>query len=123
MRQALRVNVQYAKRWNFAQLRFGLFETTGGLASDFYILNDHLQLSLEAFDWYDESPFRKMAHLKTYLNFYLYGQIYGVIGLDDLTRIDYTSHDVIGPRPYLGAGFNFTDDDLKAFLGTAALAR
>src|SRR5690606_28392335 len=63
----IRFNLQLAKRWYFAALRFGLFESTGGLASDFYLFRDHLKLSLEAFNWRTKNnPLRRVAHLKAY---------------------------------------------------------
>ncbi len=122
-KKALRFNIQFGKRWYFAQIRFGLFETTGGIASDFFLLNDRMKLSLEAFDWDDQNPQRKTAHVKSTLSFLMLNHLYATAGIDDVTRVDKDTKKIGSPNLFIGAGISFDDDDLKAVLGTAALAR
>lgn len=122
-KKALKFNFQFGKRWGAVALRFGLFETTGGFASDFYLFRDHLRLSLEAFDWDNESEVRKTAHLKAYARILFLDNIFVMIGVDDITRKASTDgKDSDTSRPFVGLGLSFNDDDLKAILGTAALA-
>lgn len=121
--RAIRFNVQFGKRWHFAQLRFGLFESTGGIASDFFLLSDRIKLSLEAFNWSSTSTKRRTAHLKAYASILFFKHIYAVVGVDDITRLDPDTGNISNdPNYFLGAGLNFDDHDLKALFGTAAIA-
>jgi phospholipid/cholesterol/gamma-HCH transport system substrate-binding protein len=120
---ALRFNAQYAKRWFFAQVRFGLFESTGGLAADLYAWRDRIHVAFEAFDWNNTIEVRRTAHLKSYVSILFFNHIYTMLGVDDPTKTDVTGKVLAKKEPFFGAGFSFNDDDLKAIFGTAALAR
>ncbi len=122
--KALRFNVQFAHRWYDVALRFGLFESKGGVASDLYLLDDRLRLTVEAFDWNSKgSEVRKVAHFKAYAKFIFLRHLTLVAGIDDPTRLAVDGNDLRDNLNYFfGAGFSFTDNDLKGFLGTAALA-
>ena len=122
--KALRFNVQFAHRWYDVALRFGLFESKGGVASDLYLLDDRLRLTLEAFDWNSKgSEVRKVAHFKAYAKLVFLRHLTLVAGIDDPTRLAENSNSLSDNINYFfGAGFSFTDNDLKGFLGTAALA-
>jgi phospholipid/cholesterol/gamma-HCH transport system substrate-binding protein len=117
------INLQMAKRWYFSQLRFGLFESTGGLASDFYGWGDRLRLSLEAFDWKTtQNEIRRAAHLKAYASVLFFNHIYTFVGIDDPTKYGVDGKERGADGLMFGAGFNFDDDDLKAVFGAAAIA-
>lgn len=118
-RNNIRFNIQYAQRWNFAQLRFGLFQTTGGLAGDFFLLDDHLKVSFEAFD-FRKSDKRNFARLKTYASILFFNHLYAMVGADDLTRRDPYTGVKKDPLYFFGGGFYFTDDDLKGLFGLAS---
>lgn len=120
----LRFNLQLAKRWKFAQVRMGMFESTGGFATDLFMFRNRLRLSLEAFDWDSyKNPYRRTAHFKAWGRFMFYEHIYLLAGVDDITRLkpglDELEDD---PNYFFGAGLYFNDEDLKALFGTAALA-
>lgn len=118
----LRFNLQYAQRWNWAQFRFGLFETTGGFASDLFFFNDKLQFTVEGFD-FRRNRRRNFGHLKAYTNFHFFNKhIYATIGADDLTRKRDDTGKQTSPLYFLGAGFRFTDEDLKSLFGVASSA-
>jgi phospholipid/cholesterol/gamma-HCH transport system substrate-binding protein len=121
--KALRFNLQMAKRWYFVALRFGLFETTGGIATDMYFLRDKVRFTVEAFDWdTQDKTIRRNAHLKTYASVLFYNHLYAMAGVDDPTRTDPETGKAKKDLNYFfGAGLSFTDEDLKAVLGTAAL--
>jgi phospholipid/cholesterol/gamma-HCH transport system substrate-binding protein len=112
-----------AKRWYFVALRFGLFETTGGIATDMYFLRDKVRFTVEAFDWdTQDKTIRRNAHLKTYASVLFYNHLYAMAGVDDPTRTDPETGKAKKDLNYFfGAGLSFTDEDLKAVLGTAAL--
>ena len=121
--KAIRFNLQFGKRWNFAQLRFGLFESSGGIASDLYLFGDRLSLSLEAFDWNNQSLNRETAHFKVYGKLMFWKHISAVFGVDDISRFKGGGSRAIDePNYYVGGGINFDDRDLKSLLGAASLA-
>jgi phospholipid/cholesterol/gamma-HCH transport system substrate-binding protein len=122
--KALRFNLQIARRWYFTGLRFGLFESTGGIASDFYLLSDRLRLTLEAFDFAaKDSEVRRTAHMKAYASATFFDHLYTMVGVDDPTKLDGDTGKVNKtPNYFFGAGVNFNDQDLKALFGVATLA-
>lgn len=122
--KALRFNLQVAKRWYWFAARMGLFETTGGFATDAYFWGDRIRLSAEAFDWdTKDKTIRRNAHLKVYASVLFYNHIYALAGIDDPSRTDpETGKANKKPNWFAGAGLTFNDDDLKAIFGTAALA-
>ena len=117
-------NLQFAKRWYDLALRFGLFESSGGFAADYFVLQDRLKFSIEAFDWdLANKTTRRNVHLKSYVSLLFYNHIYAMAGIDDPTRTDPATGRVDEDLAYFfGAGLTFTDQDLKTLLGTAALA-
>ena len=121
----LGVNLQIAKRWYHAGLRFGLFESTGGVAADFYLFRDRFRASVEAFEWRGQgNSVRRIAHLKAYASILFFEHVYTMIGIDDPTRLDPATNRVNAAQNYfVGAGVSFNDQDLKALFGAAALAK
>jgi phospholipid/cholesterol/gamma-HCH transport system substrate-binding protein len=123
--RALRFNLQVAKRWGWIGARLGLFESTGGLASDMYFFKDRLRLSLEAFDFVEKgNETRRIAHLKTYASVLFFDHLVAVAGWDDITRRQdpLTGKRDSKPNVFFGAGLSFNDQDLKAFFGLATVA-
>jgi len=124
-RKSLRFNLQMAKRWYFASLRFGLFETTGGVAGDLHFFTDRLRFTVEAFDWKTrDNEIRRVAHVKSYVSILFFNHLYAMFGVDDITRTKdpKTREEVKQPNVFAGAGIRFNDQDLKAIFGAAALA-
>ena len=101
---ALKFTSEFALRWDFFTTRFGLIESTGGLGMDFEFFTDSLKFAVDLFDFTaDRYPRLRMTALWAFVdNFYISG------GVDDVIN---DSRDY-----YVGAGFRFTDDDLKALL-------
>jgi phospholipid/cholesterol/gamma-HCH transport system substrate-binding protein len=122
--KALRFNLQFAKRWYFAALRLGLFESSGGVAADTYFFKDRLRMSFEAFDFKSKNnERRRTAHFKTYAQVNFLNHLYAMVGIDDFTRKVPGTDKVDDLNYFVGAGLFFNDQDLKAFLGTATLAK
>lgn len=123
-RKAIRFDAQIARRWHWAAIRFGLFESTGGIAGDFYALDDRLRFTVEAFDFAgSDEEFRTFAHLKAYASALFYNHIYAIVGIDDPTEKDPDTGERKKKLNYfLGAGVKFNDDDLRAIFGLAAVA-
>jgi len=104
-------SVQLGKRFSDLTLRGGIFESSGGAAADYYLLDNNLRLSFEAFDWTrDEGP-----HLKAYANYSFLKYFYATAGYDDFYVRDNRS-------PLVGLGLRFLDDDLKYLLTGAPVA-
>jgi len=122
--KSLKFNLQVAKRWYNFTARFGLFETTGGIAGDFHLFRDRLRFTFEAYDWdTQDKTIRRGAHLKTYASVLFYNHVYILGGIDDPTRTDPETGKANKEINYfVGAGLTFNDQDLKAIFGTAALA-
>jgi phospholipid/cholesterol/gamma-HCH transport system substrate-binding protein len=121
-KDGIRFNLQYGKKWSPFQVRFGLFESRGGVGLDWDLLPKRLRLTLDVFDWDSKSYVRKHAHIKTYLSLLFFNHFSLLGGVHDWTALDPKTGKIYRtPRWFLGGGINFQDDDLKALFGTAAL--
>jgi phospholipid/cholesterol/gamma-HCH transport system substrate-binding protein len=122
--RTLKFNAQIAKRWYDAALRFGLFESSGGFAADFFLFRDRMRVSAEAFDWQiKDNPVRRVAHLRLYASILFWNHVQFLVGVNDPLRLECPDCKVAErPDLFFGAGLAFTDEDLKALFGTAALA-
>ncbi len=119
----LRFNLQIGKRWYNLAARIGLFESSGGVAADYYLFKDRLQFTIEAFDWKaKDNSVRRVAHFKTYMKILFFNHIYLTAGVDDVTKLDEESGEDAELDYFVGAGMFFNDQDLKALFGMAALA-
>lgn len=121
----LAINLQIAKRWYNAAVRFGLFESSGGFAADYYLFRDRFRMTAEAFEWKGKgNDTRRVAHLKAYASVLFFNHLYTMAGIDDPTRLDPATGKVDQEKNYfIGAGVSFNDQDLKALFGAAALAK
>lgn len=104
-------SAQVAKRYFDFGIRGGFFESTGGVALDYYLFDDRLTFSLEAFDWSpDENP-----HLKAKLEFSPFPHIYVTSGFDDFISDDGNE------SFFIGAGLSISDEDIKTIIMSAPL--
>jgi phospholipid/cholesterol/gamma-HCH transport system substrate-binding protein len=110
---SLKFSAQVAKRYYDIGLRGGLFESTGGLAFDYYLLDDRMVLSFESFDFdLDDNP-----HLKTRVDFFPFPHLYLTAGLDDFISEDDNE------SFFFGAGLNFSDNDIKTIISSVPLPK
>lgn len=103
------ISAQFGFRLGNADLRAGLFESSGGGAIDYYFLDRDLRISAEAFDFSrdgDLSP-----RLRVFGRYRFHPNIYLVGGYDDVLESDRASL-------FFGAGVRWKDDDLKYLLGS-----
>ena len=117
---------QFAKRWGNAGGRIGLKESTGGVGADYWAFEDRLKFSLDAYQFSredrkkdpvtgavlqkDENP-----RLKAQARYDFHKHMFVVGGVDDIiSNYDRRAF-------YLGAGFEFRDDDLKWVAGSIPL--
>ena len=105
----IRFNAQIAKRYYDFVVRGGLIESGGGFGLDYYMLDDALKFTFEAFTGdIDRNP-----HLRAYATYRFWEHFYVAAGYDDfISDQDRTS-------PFIGIGLHFNDDDLKYLLSSA----
>jgi len=110
-RDKLLFSAQIAKRYYDLNLRGGLFESTAGVAMDYYFFRDNMILSLEAFDFDpDRNP-----HLKLKADFSPFKHIYLSTGLDNFIS------DEGRESFFLGVGITFSDEDIKSLFSSVPL--
>lgn len=108
---ALKFSAQVAKRYYDIGLRGGLFESTGGLALDYYLFDDRMIVSFESFDFdLEDNP-----HLKTRVDFFPFPHLYLTAGIDDFISDDDNE------SFFFGAGLNFSDNDIKTIISSVPL--
>lgn len=129
----IRINAQFAKRFSNVGVRFGFFESYAGIAGDLYLFSDRFQGAVEVFDFKNESTRPGVAttgfspRVKGYGNVFVTSNIYVTGGVDAINNLNATRQgsETVAPKPlpFVGAGLRFTDDDLRAVIGAATLAR
>lgn len=102
----LKFSLQIAQRFGGLTLRGGLIESTGGVAADYHLFGDGLELSLEAWDFNDEDN----PHLKFTGRYRFYKNLFLNCGADDFINDDRSDF-------FVGGGLIFLDEDLKYLLG------
>jgi phospholipid/cholesterol/gamma-HCH transport system substrate-binding protein len=117
-RETFKISAQFAKRYYFTTLRFGIIESTGGLGTDFHFFNDHLQLKLDAFNFSVEEL--RYPRIRAALRAQAFERLFVTAGLDDILNArqrDTSTRRLLAGRDFFfGGGLYFTDDDLKAIL-------
>lgn len=108
-RDQIKFNAQIGKRWGDLVLRGGLFESTGGAGLDYYLWDDRVKFTFEAFDFDDDDP----PHLKAGAKLYFMKNFYAMAGVDDFASESGDS------SFYTGLGLYFTDDDIKYLMSSA----
>jgi phospholipid/cholesterol/gamma-HCH transport system substrate-binding protein len=106
-------NVQIGKRFKDLAIRGGIMESTGGAGLEYFLLNDKLRLSFDAFDFSSD----RRAHLKTGLEYQLFKHVYLSAGWDDFISNQGNS------SPFAGISIRFEDDDLKYLLTTTPIPK
>ncbi|MGE5311838.1 MAG: MlaD family protein, partial [Nitrospirota bacterium] len=104
---------EIAKRWGDLLLRGGMIQSSGGFGLDYYLFDDAVKVSFEAFDFNAKknNPYLRVAADYTFLE-----RLYLTVGYDDFI----SKHG--DASFFIGAGFRFLDEDLKALLGGGAPA-
>ena len=112
----LQVSLQFAKRFNDLVLRLGIKESTGGVGADLYLLDDHITLSLDVFDFtYASWPSDLgIPNVKFGINISPIQHVYLTAGVDNIVN------GIVRREPtwFVGGGVFFTDNDLKWILGS-----
>ncbi len=102
---ALKLSLQYAKKYRFLTGRFGVIEGTGGVGFNADFFDDRLGLRADLFNFGgDLNPRFKWA-----LSYELLKNVHLLGGMDD--SFNQQTRDY-----FFGAGLSFTDEDLKSLL-------
>lgn len=116
-----RFTFQLEKRWGHFSFRLGVKENGGGLGATAYVLDDKLQFQLDAFDFYFGSyPAIQDAgipNVRLLARYEPFKNVYVEAGTEQV---------ILGAKygygtGFIGAGFRFTDDDIKLLLATLPL--
>jgi len=103
-------SAQIAQRIDNAALRIGLKENTFGAGADYYLANDRLRLSLDAYDFDGDNTVGSSPHLKAKARWDLFAHLFLTAGYDNPLNDEVAS-------AFLGGGITFEDEDLKDLLG------
>ncbi len=110
----LRFSLMYAKRWGGAVLRLGIIESKGGIGGDYFLFDDKLKFSVDAWNFSSKEPGNTNAHMKAGVTYNLNKLIFLNAGYDNFLN---SSRDAA----YAGIGIRFDDDDLKYIMGSVPI--
>jgi hypothetical protein len=119
----LAFSAEFAKRYGPATFRIGVIEGSGGVGSDLHLLNDHLQVSVNLYQFARPASNPPFPRAKLWVNYSFLDHFYVTTGADDFLnawnakRYPGGANFNIGRDVFFGAGLFFTDDDLKTLLG------
>ena len=107
------VTAQIFKRYGPIGGRIGLKDSTGGVGADLWLFDDKFRVSADAFQFYREregeygADIDENPRLKVQARYDVFNHVYVVGGVDDMiSNYDRRAY-------FVGAGFEFNDDDLK----------
>ncbi len=127
-KESIKFSAQFAKRYSFLTLRFGIIESTGGVGADFTLpikffytsrwIEDALAVKVDAFNFSIEAL--RFPRLRATVRFIPFEHVYVNVGMDDIlntpNRDTLTNRLISGRDFFFGAGVYFTDSDLKSIL-------
>lgn len=107
-KDTLLFDAQIGKRFKDVAVRGGIFESSGGVGFDYFAFDDSLKLTFEAFDFEED----RRTHLKAYVDYRLFSNLYLTAGWDDFIS-DHGNSSV-----FAGFSIHFEDRDLKYLLSS-----
>ena len=111
----LKFSAQFAKRYYFLTMRFGIIENTGGLGFNLHGFDDDLEVRVDAFDFDRRDPAGNrdiFPRVRLTGMYELINHVHVQAGFDDPFNINLRTW-------FLGGVLRFTDEDLKALLVVA----
>lgn len=121
----LKFSAQFARRYSFLNLRFGLIESTGGLGGDAFLFGDRATVRVDAFDL--ANPLQRYPRVRASVDLLLIPHLFVFGGVDNVfngAQYDLlTGRLVLGRDAFVGGGLFFTDEDLKTLFGAAPSVR
>jgi phospholipid/cholesterol/gamma-HCH transport system substrate-binding protein len=92
----------------------GLIESEGGVAADYYLFDDRVRFSLDAWNFNSKEPGNENMHLKAGVEYRLGDVFFVNAGYDNFRNRDRA-------HAFAGIGIRFDDEDLKYLLGSVPL--
>ncbi len=114
--EKLLFSLEFAKRYGNVAFRAGLIESKGGVGGDLFAFDDRLKLSVDFWNFNSSEPHNERVHTKVMGNFFLNKVLYLSAGYDNILNVDRRA-------AFIGAGLQFTDDDLKYFMGSVPIPK
>lgn len=102
----LRFNAQFAKRFDSAAVRLGLFESTFGVGGDYFFNNNKGKISVDVWDFQKYEENAKTVHVKAGANYFLFKNLFVSAGGDNLLSNRYRG-------AYVGMGVRFGAEDFR----------
>ncbi len=109
-------SVEFVKRWGNLALRLGIIESTGGIAADYYVWNDRIKFSVDAWNFNSKEPHNENSHAKGTVTYGLSKTIFVQAGYDNFLNKDRA-------HGFVGAGLRFDDENLKYLLGSVPIPK
>jgi len=106
----------FVKRWGNLALRLGLMESTGGIGAEYYMLDNKIKFSVDAWNFASKEPGNENAHMKTTVSYYLNKLLFLDAGYDNFLNAGRRS-------AFVGAGLRFDDEDLKYLIGSVPIPK
>ncbi|MBI5756497.1 MAG: outer membrane lipid asymmetry maintenance protein MlaD [Nitrospirae bacterium] len=101
----LKLSALFAKKFGSVAFRGGLMEDTFGIGADYYIINEQLRASVDAWN-FDGNAEATNPHMKFTANYTVFKTLFLNVGVDDFVNSKKSSS-------FAGAGLSFDDEDLK----------
>jgi phospholipid/cholesterol/gamma-HCH transport system substrate-binding protein len=102
-------SIMIAKRWGNLAARAGLIESEGGVAADYYLFDDRMRVSFDAWNFNSKELGNEKVHLKAGAEYRLGDLFFINAGYDNFLNQDRV-------HAFAGIGIRFDDDDLKYLL-------
>ncbi len=115
-KRKLKFSAQFGKRLPNVGLRIGLVENAFGIGGDIYSQDDHLKVSVDAWDFSSDDPLSKNPHIKVSAQYEVLRFIHFGVGYDQILN---DQRETL----FVGAGLRFDDDDIKYLIGGLSLSR
>jgi phospholipid/cholesterol/gamma-HCH transport system substrate-binding protein len=106
----------FVKRWGNLGLRLGLMESTGGIGAEYYMLDDKIKFSLDAWNFSSKEPGNENTHLKATVSYSINKLLFVDAGYDNFLNAGRKAG-------FVGAGLRFDDDDLKYLIGSVPIPK
>ncbi len=106
------ITAELGKRYNNTLLRGGIIDSTGGVGIDYFMFNDKLKLSAEAYDFNAVNDIRgDNAHARVEARYQMFNHINLYVGYDNFLNKE-------SANLFVGLGIVFSDNDLKTILSS-----
>lgn len=114
-RNKMKISAQFAKNFYDVTFRAGLIESAGGAGIDYTLFNRRLKISAEAFNFARPEG----VDVRVFAKYKFYSVFYAILGGDDILNTRGNAFTGTAATGFIGAGIDFTNDDLKLLLSKA----